>query len=847
MRRVKKRGKKPAKQRYVHSLDGFRAICALGVIAYHMRLPWAQGGLLGVTMLFVLSGYLVTGGLMREYSVSRGHIDLKSFFVRRFWRLMPTVFVFVAITGAVCAIFSPMLFTKMRPDILPALLMVINWTKILSNESYFAAAGAPSPLTHFWSLAIEAQFYLIWPPVFYFLMKRRVSKKGVRIGLIVATLASAVLMAVLYVPGGDPSRAYYGTDTRAFSLLAGCWLAIVWPFSSMSRRRASRLRGTRRIVVTILGPLCLLALVGMMAFTEGYSSFSYYGGFLLCSVLSVGAIASLVPHGGLMSRVLEFRPLAWIGERSYAIYLWHYPILELMNPLTATQGIPWWKLLLELALILIISDMSYRFVEVPLRNIGKGGKLLGKAPMLGRALQLPAIAPTAVMTVLGAAITIGGLFLVEPVTVAGDNPGEKRVMQATLRKPLRDGEYDVVLIGDSVSLGANEQLNEAFPQGLIDTRGEREPAEAIEVLEGYLEQGIVGNDVVISIGTNGILDSDVMDTFVSDVGPDRQLWFVNMRSPNAKDYDNNAIIDEYVEENDNVHLIDWYGATEGHDDWLIEDGIHLTWDGRDAYAKLVVDTMDYEVPDESNSTYEVTILGDSVCLDAADNLAEAFPMGLVDTADGRKPEEVAKTYKKYAKQNVVGDNVVLCIGSEDALKASEVEEIIKAVGTDKHLWVVNVRMPGSWGTTNNEILEDVAKRYDQVDLVDWYSASEGHDDWFKEDGTHLTKKGAKAYAELVVKAIPQREPQEESKKTAESKEEESSSQSKKSEKNKRETSEETQDEISDDSTYTEESDTYYGDSTEDDYSDYTEDDYSDYTEDGYSDYSEYDYSDYAAA
>lgn len=718
-----------------------------------MRLPWCQGGLLGVTILFVLSGYLVTGGLMREFATSRGHIDLGAFFSRRFWRLMPTVFVFVAVTGAICAIFSPVLFTKMRPDILPALFMVINWAKILSNESYFAAAGAPSPLTHFWSLAIEAQFYLIWPPLLYFIMRNRIRRKVARRGILVAALVSAILMAVLYVPGGDPSRSYYGTDTRAMSLLLGCWLAFVWPFSKMSRRRASRLSAPHKIVVQIVGPVCIVALICMMLFTEGYSSFSYYGGIVLCSVLSVGAIAALVPGGSWIERLFSLRPLSWIGERSYAIYLWHYPILELMNPLTATTGIPWWKLLLELVLIFAVSDLSYRFVEVPLRNIGKGKKLMDSAPMLGNWLSLPAFAPTAIVVALGALITVGGLVFVEPVTVAGDNPNEKRVMQASLRKPIPDGVYDVVLIGDSVSLGANEQLNEAFPRGLIDTRGEREPQEAIEVLEGYLDQGVVGDDVVISIGTNGILDSDVMDTFLNDVGPDRQLWFVNMRSPNAKDIDNNAIIDEYVEANKNVHLIDWYSATEGHDDWLIEDGIHLTWDGRDAYAKLVVDTMGYEVPDESNSTYEVTVLGDTVCLDAADELAKAFPKGLIDTAEGRMPADVAQTYTKYAKQDVVGTNVVVCIGSDDVLKASDLDAIIDAVGSNKTLWLVNVRMPGSWCAANNALFEDVAQKNDNVKLVDWYAASEGHDDWFKEDGTHLTSAGAKAYAKLIAEAV----------------------------------------------------------------------------------------------
>ena len=474
---------RPTRQRYVSSLDGLRALCALGVIGYHMRLPWCGGGLLGVTVLFVLSGYLVTAGLMREFRTSRGTIHLGQFWLRRVTRLMPTVVTFIAVTGAVCAICNHELFTKMRPDIVPALFMVINWTKIFANESYFAAAGNPSPLTHFWSLAIEAQYYLVFPPIMYLVMRKRIPRKAIRIGLLVLAFASALLMALLYVPGADPSRPYYGTDTRAMSLLLGCWLAVIWPFDRMSTRKSFRLKGVRRYVPSVVGPLCIVALIAMMVLTEGYTSFSYYGGILLCSVITCGAIAGLVPDGSILAQVFSFKPLEWVGKRSYAIYLWHYPILELMNPLNATNGIPWWKLLLELAIILVVSDLSYRFVEVPFRSLGKKsadddkekkadgqrrGSPRDRRPAERR--KLPAYLPGIAVTAVAAAILAVGLVVVKPVTAAGDNPEEKRVMQASLKKPLQDGVYDVVLIGDSVSLGANEQLNEKFPHGLMDTK-----------------------------------------------------------------------------------------------------------------------------------------------------------------------------------------------------------------------------------------------------------------------------------------------------------------------------------------------------------------------------------------
>ncbi len=761
---TKKRRKKAPKRRYVSSLDGLRALCALAVVGYHMRLPWCSGGLLGVTVLFALSGYLITAGLLREFVSARGHISIGSFLTRRFWRLMPTVVVFIAVTGAVCAIFNHLLFTKMRPDILPALFMIINWTKIFANESYFAAAGAPSPLTHFWSLAIEAQFYLVWPPILYLLMRRKVSRKHIRIGLVVLTILSAVLMAVLYVPGADPTRSYYGTDTRAMSLLLGAWLAVAWPFSRMSRTSVKRLKGARRIVALVVGPLCLVGLVAMMIFTEGYSSFYYRGGILLCSLLSIGAIACLIPSGSIVSRIFAFKPLEWIGKRSFAIYLWHFPILELLNPLNATDGIPWWKLLLELALILVVSDLSYRFVEQPFRHgvmalvksngsTGKKGKRGRKRSKEKSLLRKPSFVVPCAITLVGVVITVIGLIAVEPVTAGGVKADEKRVMRASLKKPLQDGVYDVVLVGDSVALGANEQLNKAFPHGLIDTAGSRQAEEALAALESYVSSGVVGNDVVWSIGTNGILSQSIMDKLLDTVGPDRKLWMVNLRTPNDKDVDNNALIDKTVSEHDNVNLVDWLSASQGHDDWFSEDGIHLTWDGRDAYAKLIVDTMGYELPDESNTTYNVTLLGDIVALDAADQLAEAFPKGLVDTADGRKLTDIMRLYEGYRDSNVVGPCVVLCVSDEDTLSEGDMESLLNAIGSDKSVWVVNTRSSNPWVDKNNELLSSLANKRDNVNLIDWHKASEGHNDWFGEDGRSLTTQGAQAYSSLIKDSV----------------------------------------------------------------------------------------------
>ena len=224
-----------AKGRYVPALDVLRALAVLVVIAYHMHLGWAPGGLLGVTMFFVLSGYLITGLLLKEYDDS-GTISLANFWLRRVRRIIPAVVFAVLGTALLCTIFNHALLTKMRPDVLPTLFFFNNWWQIFHNVSYFEALGSPSPLTHYWSLSIEEQFYLIWPVALLICMKAGVKRTTMQKGIIVLIVLSALEMILLFDPHADPSRVYYGTDTRAFSLLIGALLAFHCCFFIFRRR-----------------------------------------------------------------------------------------------------------------------------------------------------------------------------------------------------------------------------------------------------------------------------------------------------------------------------------------------------------------------------------------------------------------------------------------------------------------------------------------------------------------------------------------------------------------------------------------------------------------------------------
>uniref|UniRef100_UPI003AB27E4B acyltransferase family protein n=1 Tax=Enorma massiliensis TaxID=1472761 RepID=UPI003AB27E4B len=220
------------RSRYIPALDGIRTLAVIAVVLYHLNLTWAQGGFLGVTIFFVLSGYLITRLLLAEFEQT-DRIDLKRFWVRRVRRLVPATITLVVVVAVLCTIFNHVMLTKMRPDILPSLFFFNNWWQIAQNVSYFDALGDPSPLTHFWSLAIEEQFYVVWPVLLLIMLKLRVKRPWMRRIVVALAAVSAVTMAVLYDPAADPSRVYYGTDTRAFSMLLGAWLAFI-PESSMS-------------------------------------------------------------------------------------------------------------------------------------------------------------------------------------------------------------------------------------------------------------------------------------------------------------------------------------------------------------------------------------------------------------------------------------------------------------------------------------------------------------------------------------------------------------------------------------------------------------------------------------
>jgi peptidoglycan/LPS O-acetylase OafA/YrhL len=352
-------------QRYMPGLDGLRAIAVLAVIAFHEQFSWAPGGLLGVGVFFTLSGYLITDLLLNRW-LRTGHLQLAKFWLARGRRLLPALFVMLAIVTAWVTLLDRARLGSLRGAVAAAATYSSNWYLIVAGQSYFSRFAPPQPLDHLWSLAVEEQFYLIWPWLLLLgvLCLRHRSTAAIRwlaLPTLALAAASAVAMYALYHPAVDATRIYEGTDTRAAGLLIGAALAMVWP--SIVASRASR---TWALVLDVPSMAGLIVIALMVWRVGEYSPFLYRGGIVVLSFATAAAVAASACPGSVTGAALGWRPLRWIGVRSYGIYLWHYPVIVLTTPANATENLA--RAAGQIAASIGIAALSWKFVEEPVRH-----------------------------------------------------------------------------------------------------------------------------------------------------------------------------------------------------------------------------------------------------------------------------------------------------------------------------------------------------------------------------------------------------------------------------------------------------------------------------------------------
>lgn len=651
------KSKKAASQGRVRAIDGLRAIAIIAVMCYHLRLPWVPSGHLGVVVFLVLGGYFATTSFVRAFERDElGPVSIARLWWNRLRRVWPSVAALVFIVAILCSFLSHVLLTKLRPDALPALGFFLNWSYILRDLSYFDQIGGTSPLLHLWYLGVDLQFFLVWSLVCAAFV--RVGKPTLRRVALVLAAASAVWMYQAYVPGADPTRVYYGTDTRAFSMLLGAWLALAFPLGKVpvvgrplliktvephgSHSNVQRYRAT--VFASLMGLLALAGLIACMVLVPADDARYYRGGFLCISLAVVVLVATLLAPRSLLGFVLGSPVFSWLGTRSFALYLWHYPIFLLMEANKTTT--PWWMRLAAVGVALVAAELSLRLVERPFAPVAKDApqkpapaRLVVTALVLccagGYAAYVLDITPKATLVpeeaIVSTGVAVDQAREIEPVGAdgsvadgqqAGDeatgagNAGEKTT-DADKQTPARvevdedtvvyapasessTGVRDPVLIGDSVP--GDAVWTTRLPNILEDCYIGRRPDQALEVFRGYEAQGVVGHVVVFATFSNTTPSIDQLEELVSISGPDRKVFFVGTFNPDGFQDAANNNLQEVADRYDNVSYIDWPSVVTGNEGaYLWADVTHLRPEGAEVYVDMIVRAIAQDLVDEGGT------------------------------------------------------------------------------------------------------------------------------------------------------------------------------------------------------------------------------------------------------
>ena len=604
-------------------LDGLRAIAVAAVVLFHADFYWARGGYLGVDLFFVISGFLITGLIAREVDGS-GRFDLADFYWRRAKRLLPASWLLMAVVVAVAAWVARDALPHLRRDTLASFFYVTNWELLHSQTSYFEATGRPPLLQHLWSLAIEEQFYLSWAPLLLLLLPRLGRRRLAAIAVLLAA-ASAAWMAVLaqrmgYPAQGDPSRLYFGTDTHGFALLLGAALGLLW------QPAAKPADMTTHVLGWLFGLGALGAMVALFALMGENTPTLYPWGFLAAAGVALVLIAAATHPALAFGRCLDNPVMRWLGERSYGIYLWHWPVFMLTRPGIDLRHLDDGEALaLRLALTLAVAALSYRYLEMPVRRgaleqllarkrrhawagrlalatalllvFGTVSATLRRAPQQSLpaldvrealALEAPA-APTGTVAVSTATtlppIPAASLEApVEPVALpaAPVAPDEPAVASYA-------GD-DITAIGDSVLLGASRLLKASLPGVDVHATMGWQAADVIRELKSLQQAGKLREVVLLHLGTNGYVTEPQLRQILTLLADCKRVVLVNTHVPRRWMEANNQLIDSVAPEFPNVVVVRWNDVSDNRPDDFVSDGVHLTSAGMRSYIMAIMRT-----------------------------------------------------------------------------------------------------------------------------------------------------------------------------------------------------------------------------------------------------------------
>ncbi|MGM0156393.1 acyltransferase [Enterococcus sp. AZ191] len=622
--------KRLKKSRYITGFDGIRSLAVVGVILYHLLPTSMKGGYLGVPIFFVVSGYLITDLLRQEWE-QNGKINIWQFYVRRMKRLYPGLAFLLITASAYITLFQRGLLNNLRGVVVSSLLYVNNWWQINNGLSYFDRFANESPFTHIWSLAVEAQNYLIWPVIFVLLMVFVRKRKWIFYTVLGTSVLSAILMMILYTPGGDPTRVYYGTDTRLFSIWMGSALAFVWP----STRLKKNIPKQAKHILNLAGLISLLALILFFFFLDDHYSFVYYGGMFLVSIFCVILVAVTAHPGASLDRWLTNPVFTWIGKRSYGIYLYQFPVMIFYEAkVSDIADHVLVHTVIEISLILIISELSYRYIERPLARFDYSRTLQVvkgwfKTPIISK--QKPWLIPATLVVI----VALVGFVTAPKDSVTADQKqlqakiaeSKKLAEESQKDSEKNDGTVDQAILdkyeltveqgkkaqklqltafGDSVMLDAATDLKEVYPHVVVDGDVGRQLYTSEPYIEELKKQNLLKDTVLIGLGTNGAFTEAQFDTIMSALG-DRKVYWVNVRVPTKRwQNDVNAMLADMAKKYDNLTLIDWYDYSNGHSDWFYDDQVHPNPEGMKHYIHLVSEALLGKSKTDTKTTKDTT-------------------------------------------------------------------------------------------------------------------------------------------------------------------------------------------------------------------------------------------------
>ena len=576
--------------RYIHSVDGLRAVAVIAVLLYHLGIDWIPGGFLGVDLFFVISGYVITG-LILDSIVRSGTLDLRAFYLSRIRRLVPALVAMLVFTTLFIGVYAPDTVRRFIADVPYVLSGSMNWALVSRQQDYFEAIGRPPLLQHTWSLAVEAQFYLMWPLVLLFIL-RYFGKKNIPFAALAIAIASGITLFAYSIridtQESAISHVYFGTDTHSIGLFLGSALAVSWQPQNLTREITKRAQD----FVDLIGVVGLLGLLSTFLFINENDPTLYRIAFPLSALFGCATLISVVHPASRFAPILSTRPLIWIGERSYGIYLWHWIVFQLTRPSIDLVGDDWALYALRVLIVFALADISLRYIEIPVRRgyfelWFRGMKYRTKAVRLRQ--QLSTLAAVAVTIAATSLISINAMERADDIAAQEQNAAESSTDEPD--QVITSSETPGLWVtGDSVILGIRNVLAQYERIELINARVGRQINELIEVAR--TDQQFVGQSpVVLNLGNNNrLVEADVI-SLMEIVKNQPKIIVVNTAVPRSWKEANNQLIADVVNRYPNTTIVDWSTISANHPEFFATDGVHLNPPGVNAYVSAIREVL----------------------------------------------------------------------------------------------------------------------------------------------------------------------------------------------------------------------------------------------------------------